>query len=226
MRVSLCLLVCDELEGCKIDVPNLPLSGFEEFYAIDAGSTDGTVEYLQSQGIPVYRQSKRGLNAAYLEAVERSSCDAVVTFFPKGALPVLDTLKFRKYFEEGFHLVVASRNLPGAFNEEDIKLLKPRKWAVMALAGVAALLWRREGYVIRDILHGFKGFTVEGFKQMAPSDFGLSIDLELTVRSYRLRLRRAEFPTSERPRPFGATHFKAWPTGVKLAKYMWRELRR
>ena len=58
VKISLCLLVWNELEGCKIDVPNLPRDSFEETYAVDGGSTDGTVEYLESQGIPVYRQPK------------------------------------------------------------------------------------------------------------------------------------------------------------------------
>jgi hypothetical protein len=41
MKVSLCLMVWNELEGCEID-------------AIDGGSSDVTVEYLADQGIPVF----------------------------------------------------------------------------------------------------------------------------------------------------------------------------
>lgn len=93
------------------------------------------------------------------------------------------------------------------------------------LSLVVSLLWHREGYWIRDVLHGFKGFTLAAFRQMSPSDEGLSIDLELTVRSYRLRLKRAEFPTQERPRTYSATRFKILPTGMHLLRYLWRELR-
>jgi hypothetical protein len=35
IRISLCLMVWNELEGCKKDVPRLPLDDFEEVYAID-----------------------------------------------------------------------------------------------------------------------------------------------------------------------------------------------
>ena len=66
MKITLCLIVWNELEGCKIDVPRLPRNDFFEVIAIDGGSTDGTVEYLESQNIAVYRQPKRGLNAAYV----------------------------------------------------------------------------------------------------------------------------------------------------------------
>jgi hypothetical protein len=94
------------------------------------------------------------------------------------------------------------------------------------LAIFAALLWWREGYFIRDVLHGFKGFTLSAFKQMAPVDYGLSIDIEMVVRSYRLRLKRIEFPTREKSRQYGDTHFKFLPTGVKLAQYLCCEIKR
>lgn len=219
-------MVWNELEGCKIDVPKLPLSGFDEVYAVDGGSTDGTVEYLVSQGIPVHRQPKKGLNAAYIHAVDMSSCEAVVVFFPKGTIATSTLLNFRPLLESGCDLVVASRNIKGAQNEEDDGFLKPRKWGVLGLACLAALVWKREGYFVRDVLHGYKGFSVNGFRKIAPLDHGLSIDIEMVVRSYRLRLKRAEFPITEISRPCGETHFKILPTGIKLLKYLMHEIKR
>jgi hypothetical protein len=55
---------------------------------------------------------------------------------------------------------------------------------------------------------------------------GLSIDIEMVVRSYRLKLPRAEFATNECGREYGETNFKVWPTGKKLLKYLFFELRR
>jgi len=225
VKVSLCLLVWNELEGCRIDVPNLPLNVFEEIYAIDGGSTDGTIEYLESKGIPTYIQPQKGLNAAYIYAVEKSTCDPIVVFFPKGTLPTSSLMKFRYFLESGYDLVVASRNLKNSLNEEDNKFIKLRKWCVLGLAYFVALIWRREGYIIRDVLHGYKGFTISGFNKIAPFDYGISIDLEMVVRSYRLRLKRYEFPVTELSRPFGETHFKFLPTGIMLLKYLWQEIK-
>lgn len=226
MKISLCLLVWNELEGCKIDVPTLPRDVFDEVYAVDGGSIDGTTEYLISMGIPVYQQPKRGLNAAYHHAVQKSTCDAVVVYFPKGTISSASLYDFRPLLESGCDLVVASRNIPGAYNEEDDGLMKPRKWGVLALSAFASLLWRREGYWVRDVLHGYKGFTVAGFRKMELLDHGLSIDIEMVIRSYRLKLKRAEFPVSEVARPFGDTRFKILPTANKLLKYLWFEWRR
>jgi len=76
-------MLWSELKGCKIDIPKLPRSAFDEVYAIDGGSTDGTAEYLAEYGIPVYLQPRKGLNAAYIHAVPKSSCDAIVDFSQK-----------------------------------------------------------------------------------------------------------------------------------------------
>lgn len=226
MKITLCLIVWNELEGCKLDVPHLPRGDFHEVIAVDGGSTDGTVEYLESEGITVYKQPKRGLNAAYVHANQIARGDAVIVFFAKGTLPTEDVLKFRSLFESGYDLVIASRQLPGSINEEDAHLLRPRKWAVIGLAYMVALIWRREGNLTRDVLHGFKGWKRDAFTMMKVLDTGLSIDVEMVVRSYKLRLKRVEFPTKELPRGYGETHFKIWPTGKKLLAYLWYELGR
>jgi len=224
VTISLCLMTWNERVGCERDIPRLPRDAFEEIYCVDGGSSDGTVEYLQSQGIAVHTQPKKGLNAAYIHANEVAKSDAVVVFFPKGNLPVEDLLKFRPLLEAGNHLVVASRQIPGSINEEDVHWWRPRKGAVWALSFLAMLLWRREGHWVRDVLHGFKGFSREAFEKMRILDHGLSIDLEMVVRAYKLHLRRCEFPTSETARAHGVTHFRIWPTGKKLLAYMCTEL--
>jgi glycosyltransferase involved in cell wall biosynthesis len=224
-RISLCLIVWNEVEGCRADVPNLPLYDFDEVYAIDGGSIDGTVEYLESQKIPVYRQPKKGLNAAYIHAVEKSSCDAVVVFFPKGTLSPTILLSFRPLFERGYELIIASRNIKGARNEEDNKLFRPRKWSVLCLAVLAALLWKREGYFVRDVLHGVKGFTNLAFRKMNLLDYGITIDIEMVIRSYRLHAKRIEFPVSEASRSFSETRFRMLPTGARILKYLIAEIR-
>lgn len=223
MRISLCLIVWNELQGCQNDVPQLPRYDFDEIFAVDGGSTDGTVEYLESQGIKVYRQPKPGLNAAYVHANEMANGDAVVVFFSKGTLPVNDLLKFRPLFDQGSKLIIASRQIAGSVNEEDDYFWRPRKWAVLILAAFAAVVWNRKGNWVRDVLHGFKGWDRSAFNQMKILDVGLSIDIEMVVRSYKLDISRIEFPTRELSRGYGDTHFKILPTGKRLLAYLWFE---
>ncbi len=226
MTVALCLLTWNELEGCKHDIPLIDRTKFDEIYCIDGGSTDGTVEYLTEQGITVYPQTAKGLNQACKDGAEKCTCDAFVFFHPKGSIPVEDTYKFKKYFEEGYDLVVGSRMLKESRNEEDGKFLKPRKWFVLGLGMLSAMLFKKEGNRIKDVLHGFRGMKKESFLALAISDFSPSVDIEMVSRSYKFKMKRIEFPTKEQERIAGSTHFKAIPTGKKLLKYIFWEIRR
>lgn len=226
MTVSLCLITWDELEGCRHDIPLIDKSQFDQIYCIDGGSTDGTVEYLRQQGITVYPQTAKGLNQACIDGVNHCSCDAFVFYHPKGTIPVEDIYKFRRYFEDGYELVVGSRMMKESVNEEDGKILKFRKWFVLGLAVLAKILFQHEGNTIWDTLHGFRGMTVDAFWKLQISNFNPSVDIEMVCRSYKLSIRRIEFPTKENARLSGKTHFKAVSTGSKLLKYMLWEYKR
>jgi glycosyltransferase involved in cell wall biosynthesis len=226
MKLTLCLLTWNEVLGCQQDVPRLERARFEEVYAVDGGSTDGTVEYLQSQRVPVYQQDRPGYNNAYLSAFRRCGTDALILFHPKGTIDPKATLEFRQPLEEGYDLVIASRLIPGSMNEEDLRILKPRKWFVMGVAVAARVLWKREGNMIWDVLHGCRAMRKDSFFAIEPLQDRLSIDLEMVVRSYRKRLKRIEFPVHETPRCYGETHFRAFPTGPLMLQYLVQELRR
>ncbi len=224
--VGLCLITWNEIAGCKNDVPLIDRSKFEQIYCIDGGSKDGTVEYLRSQGIPVYIQTAKGLNQACIDGCNHCECDAFVFFHPKGTIPVDDIYKFRCFFEEGYDLVVGSRMMKESVNEEDDHFLKPRKWFVLILAFIAKLFFKHEGNTIWDVLHGFRGMTVDSFKSLGISNMNPSIDIEMVCRSYKKRIRRVEFPTKENARIAGETHFKALATGKKLLRYLMWEITR
>ena len=224
MTVALCLLTWNEIDGVRHDIPLIDKSKFDQVYCIDGGSTDGTVEFLQEQGITVYPQQKRGINQACLEGVEHCHCDAFVFFHPKGTIPVEDTYKFRAYYEQGYEFVVGSRMMKGAHNEEDDKLFRPRKWFVLGLGLLAKICFKREGNTVWDTLHGFRGMTVRSFRRLCISDFDRSMDMEMVCRSYKFHTKRIEFPTTESSRLGGETHFKAFSTGAQVLKYFWWEL--
>lgn len=226
MTVGLCLITWNEIEGCKHDIPQIDRSKFDQIYCIDGGSKDGTVEYLEEQGIQVFQQTQKGLNQACIDGANRCKCDAFVFFHPKGSIPVEDSYRFRKYFEAGYELVVGSRMMKESVNEEDDKLLKPRKWFVLGLGLLAKILFKKEGNTIWDTLHGFRGMTVKAFKRLNISNFDPSIDIEMVCRAYKFRIKRIEFPTTEKARIAGQTHFKAFSTGKKLLKYIVWEIKR
>ncbi len=173
----------------------------------------------------VWNQVRRSLNAAYWQAVETTTCENIIVFFPKGTLDPAVVKEMKLLLLAGNKMVVASRLIKGARNEEDDHFLRPRKWGIRALAMFAAFCWCKRRPIIQDVLHGVKGFTKQAFLEMNPSQAGVSIDLEMVVRAYRLRLRMCEFPVVETVRCGGGSHFKILPTGIRLARFLWSELR-
>jgi len=200
MTVALCLLTWNEIDGVHHDVPLIDKSKFDQIYCIDGGSTDGTVEFLEDEGIAVYRQTAKGLNQACWDGAERCTCDAFVFYHPKGTVPVADTYRFRSYFEEGYEFVVARRNMKGARNEEDSRLIRPRKWFVQCVGLAARILFKREGNTVWDALHGFRGMTRAAFLAMPKTDGKCTIDIEMVCQSYKQKTKRIEFPTTESTR--------------------------
>ena len=181
---------------------------------------------MTEQGIEVYPQTGKGLNQACKDGADNCRCDAFVFFHPKGSIPVEDAYKFRAYYEQGYEFVVGSRMMKESTNEEDTKFLKPRKWFVLFLGLAAKILFKKEGNTVWDALHGFRGMTVEAFRKCSISDMSPSVDIEMVCRSYKLRLKRIEFPTRESARIAGGTHFKAFATGKKLLRYLLWEIGR
>ncbi|MCK4662445.1 MAG: glycosyltransferase [Bacteroidales bacterium] len=224
MKIGLCLLTLNEFDGCKHDIPKIKFNKFDEIFAVDGGSNDGTVEYLEQNNIKVYKQEKAGYNQAYIESFKHCHTDALIFFHPKGSINPEEALKFRKYFENGYELIIASRMLNKSVNEEDKKIIKYRKWFVLGLSRIASILWRKKVKRIKDVLHGFRGITKNAFYKIDPLPCGLSLDIEMVIRGYKKNIKMIEFPVEENNRVAGDTHFKAIPTGKKLLKYMWFEL--
>jgi len=136
-----------------------------------------------------------------------------------------DTLKFRPLFEQGYEFIIASRMLKNAYNEEDSKLIKPRKWANIIFARIASIIWRKKAsYRATDPVNGFRGITVEGFKRMGIDVTDCSVDYQMLIRAYKKNIKMTEFPTIEGFRIGGETTFKAIPTGIREVKMLIREV--
>jgi len=224
VEISLCLLTLNEKQGCVVDVPKLPRTCFKEIFCVDGGSTDGTIEYLKEEGIPVYKQPKPGLNAAHFHAFDICKTEAVVFFHPKKTISTEYLKPFKKLFEDGYQLVIGSRMIKGGHNEEDSRFIRIRKWSTLMFAVVSAAMWRRNGNMIWDTTHGFRGITKKAFNKMKISKKGSTIDGETIINAYKLRLPRVEFPTEELPRTYGKTHFSTFSGGLSYLRLLFGEI--
>jgi glycosyltransferase involved in cell wall biosynthesis len=224
-KIALVLIVRNEEVGIRAILPQIQLDRFEQVFAIDGNSSDNSVSVLESSGVPTFRQVERGLGAAMLEARARVTADAFIFFHPDGnedpeALPQMaDLLRGGKDF------VVASRMIPGAVNEDDIKVLKWRKWANNGFALLANILFGHGGNRTTDVTNGFRGTSCEAWDRMQLTSKDLTMDYQMVIRALKLGIPITEFPTKEGHRVAGATNFASLPTGIAELKMVWREFK-
>jgi glycosyltransferase involved in cell wall biosynthesis len=225
-KVSLVLLTWNEIDGLKHHLPllkDLSNLGVDEVFAVDGGSTDGSLELYASHGVRVLRQRSRGRGEAMRFAAESAAGEFVIFFSPDGNEDWRDIPKFRPLLEQGYDLVIASRMMKGARNEEDGHLLRWRKWANNIFNLFANVLFRRQGAYVTDSINGFRGVRRSLMSELALTAVGYAIEYQMTIRCFKKRLRVAEFPTQEGARLGGDTKAPSIPTGLRFLKCLWRE---
>ena len=122
-------------------------------------------------------------------------------------------------------MVVASRMITHARNEEDDQIFKIRKWLCKIAAVAMSLIWKKEGSMIWDIVHGMRGMLIDSFFSINPIPYGISIDLEIVIGAYKNRYPRIEFPVEEyHAIDNRSTHFRTIPTIVRHLKYLFYEI--
>jgi glycosyltransferase involved in cell wall biosynthesis len=228
MRVALCLLTYNERPCLEQIFPLIPApshgSGFDQLVAIDGGSKDGTMEYYRDHGVPVIGQSRRGRGDAFLLAFEQVDADAYIFFSPDGNEEVQDLPKFKPLLASGADLVIASRMMRGAVNEEDIHWLRPRKWANNALNLLANGFFRNSVPFVTDSINGYRAITRRAAQELKLDALDYTIEYQMTIRALKQRMAIVEFPTREGQRVAGVTGASSFPTGIRFLKRLWREL--
>jgi glycosyltransferase involved in cell wall biosynthesis len=228
MKIALCLLTRNEKVCLEVIYPQIPKpgpdAGFDAIYAIDGGSTDGTIEFFKQVGVPVLGQSKRGRGEAFLLAFQNIQADAYLFFSPDGNEAINDLKKFKPLLAQGNDLVIASRMMKGAFNEEDIHWFRPRKWANNFFNLLANFFFRKGQLFISDSINGYRAITAAAAKKLQLSASDYTIEYQMTMRALKHGLKIAEFPTHEGQRVAGETGAQSIPTGLRFVGRFFKEL--
>jgi len=226
MKISLVFLTRNEIEALPHVFPLVQRDLFEDVFAVDGQSTDGTAEFFEQNGVPVIVQKVRGRSEAFRIAMETAKGDAVVFFSPDGNEDAKDLGRFREYLEQGSDIVIASRMMKGAWNEEDGQILRWRKWANNAFNLLANLFFRRSGPYITDSINGYRAITKKAFAELGIDGHGYTVEYQMTIRAFKKCQRMMEFPTHELPRAGGHSQAKSIPTGIAFVKMFLHELLR
>ena len=170
-------------------------------------------------------QTRRGRGEAFHLAVSDIPADAFIFFSPDGNEEIEDLPKFRPLLEQGADIVIASRMMKGAVNEEDAQLFRWRKWANNAFNLMANIAFRRTGPFITDSINGYRATTKAVFDSLGLNALDYTIEYQMTIRALKHRLRIVEFPTHEGERIAGESGAPSIPTGLRFIGRFVSELR-
>ncbi len=224
MKISLVILTLNEIVGLQSIFDTIPKNAVDEIFAVDGGSTDGTVEFLKKKGIPVYFQDVKGRGEAFRVAFKKAKGDALILFSPDGNEDPLDIPKFKPLLEQGNDIVIATRMVKEAHNEEDEQFFKLRKWVNNAFTLLANLIWNR-GKFVTDTINGYRAITKKAWNEIALDGPGYTIEFQGSIRAFKRKLKIAEFPTYESNRIDNGFGSPSFSTGIAFLKIFFYEIK-
>lgn len=227
-KKTIILLTSNEYLGLKKQLQRilkLNRKIFNEVILIDYKSNDQSLKFCKQFKIKIIKQKKKGLIEAYKLANMHSTNNKIIVFFPKGTYEVEIIMQIANYLDEGYDLVIPSRQLKKSIHEDDDKLFRIRKWGVRFLANIIYFIWgKKKKNRVYDVLHGVKGWNKNFFNKIKLSKSGNTIDLEMVVEAYKKNVNIKEFPIIEKKRFYGDTHFNIFPIAKEIIFYFIRKI--
>lgn len=221
MRSSLIILTRNEIKGLTSLIGHILRNKVDESFAVDYQSSDGTVEFFKKNHYPVIHQTKSGRAEAFRVGVKHAKGKYLIFFSPDGNENPADIPLLIKELNKGADLVIASRFLPNARNEEDGKRFKFRKWANQFFTFVANIVWHGN---LTDSINGYRAIRKNIFNRLNLDAEGFAIEYQMTIRALKLGIKIKEIPTREGERIGGKSGSSGIPTGFRFVYYLLREM--
>ena len=230
MKVSLVIPVWNEIIGMKQIMPKVKREWVDQILFIDGGSTDGTLEYLKEHGYEYYIQKKRGLRAAYMEAMPLIRGDVILTFSPDGNSIAELIPQCLEKMKEGHDMVIVSRYADGAKSYDDDMVTSFGNWLFTTLISLihgtrytdAMVIYRAYKKNLISELDLDKDSSYEFEEKL----FHTTISWEplLSIRAAKRKLKVADIPGDEPHREGGVRKLQVLRWGGAYMYQVFREI--
>ncbi len=217
MKTTLAILALNEIEGIQVVVPQINRAWVDEIIVVDGGSTDGTIEWCEAQGLRVWRQRRRGYGAGMREVIEIARGDVVIEFMADGNCDPAALPKLVRKINEGYDLVIGSRYTDGARSEDDTLVTRFGNWCFTRMINVLF------GGSFTDAMMGYRAYRIAAFKTMQVDEDGLTFPTQGSIQFAKYGYRIAEVGASEPKRIGGVRKAHNFFTGWALLKMIARE---
>lgn len=212
MKSTLAILVLNEIEAIQQLVPRIRRDWVDEIVVVDGGSTDGTIEYCEGQGLRVLRQKERGYGKGMMELIAIAEGQIIIEFMGDGNSKVETIPALVAKVKEGYDLVIASRYVSGAKSYDDTLITRFGNWCFTHLINVVF------GAHCEDAMMGYRAYRKDVFLALEMDSPGLCFPTQGTIQFTRFGYRVTEIPSDEPPRLGGERKAKNVKTGIELCE--------
>ncbi|MCK8517628.1 S-layer glycoprotein N-glycosyltransferase AglJ [Methanoculleus sp. 7T] len=189
--------------------------GFEHILVMDGNSTDNTPDIARAAGATVRTQTGKGKGNAIIEAVEIIDKPYVLMLDGDGTYSPEDAERMLEPLALGFDHAIGDRLVnpdAGAFTR--LNLLGNQ---------ILNLMFKiAHGKDLRDILSGYRAFTLRSIRQMTLTEAGFEIETEMAVEAIRNGQRVTVVPVKYLARPGTVTKLNPFQDGVRIFSTIYR----
>ena len=218
MKVTLIIFTWNEIDGMRAIMPQIKKEWYDELIIVDGGSTDGTIEYAQENGYPIFVQKERGAGAAFRESIAKATGDIVVIFSPDGNSVPEKIPELVAKLKEGNDIVIASRYLGGAKSYDDDIVTTFGNWFFTRLMNLMF------GSKITDVFVMFRAYRKEALDKLNINTNDCSWGSLILIRATKKKLKIAEIPGDEPARIGGVRKMSPLGNGSRELRAFLKEL--
>lgn len=218
-NADVCILIPTLNEAATIGelIKDFKNEGFSNILVIDGNSRDGTAQIAEAEGARVVLQTGKGKGQAMIQAFELIESPYIIMVDGDGTYLAKEALSLLEPVLEGKADHVIGNRLekysPGAFTK--LNLLGNR--LINTLFDIVY------GVQLRDILSGYRAFTLESISELELNKTGFEIETEISVECILKKQIVEEIPITYLPRSKkGATKLNPVKDGIRIGSTIYR----
>lgn len=211
MTIDLLVLALNEVEGIRKIMPKIDRRWVDNIIIIDGGSTDGTVEEAEKQGLRVIKQKGKGYGNAVRTGVESTNSDYILFFGPDGNHDPMEIPQLIEKVKDGYDQVIISR-----FGKTSVNLDAGRvdRFGNKMFTFLVNVFF--EGHYT-DALNESRIISRKAFEQLNFDALGLESTQQMCIRGLKKRQKIYEIIGNEGKRVGGRRKMKPIHVGSALS---------
>lgn len=218
-NADVCILIPTLNEAATIGelIKDFKSEGFSNILVIDGNSRDGTAQIAKAEGARVVLQTGKGKGQAMIQAFELIESPYIIMVDGDGTYLAKEARSLLEPVLEGKADHVIGNRLekysPGAFTK--LNLVGNR--LINTLFDIVY------GVQLRDILSGYRAFTLDSIRELELNKTGFEIETEISVECVLKKQRVEEIPITYLPRSKkGETKLNPVKDGIRIGSTIYK----